>query len=151
MNPESPRGTGQTPTFMTAWCHGAPGIGLSRLRAFELTNDESFRREAEVAVKTTSGELRKRTSSSFCLCHGSSGNSELLLSASEALKDGECRNLIETIALEAAFDHRHDEHWLCGIPGGGETPNLMLGIAGIGYQFLRLYDSRSNPSVLRIS
>jgi len=31
---------------------------------------------------------------------------------------------------------------------GGETPNLMLGTAGIGYFYLRLYDSAAVPSVL---
>lgn len=151
INPETPSATAATPTFMTAWCHGAPGIGLSRLRAFELTNDEWFRHEAEVAIRTTMSDLLNTSSSGFSLCHGTFGNSEVLLAASEVLKDRECRNLIETVALKAALDHQHDEHWSCGIPGGGETPNLMLGLAGIGYHFLRLYDNRSNPSVLCIS
>jgi lantibiotic modifying enzyme len=34
--------------------------------------------------------------------------------------------------------------------GGGETPNLMLGLAGIGYFYLRLYDPVKYPSVLII-
>jgi hypothetical protein len=29
--------------------------------------------------------------------------------------------------------------WPCGT-GGGETPSLMLGLAGIGYPYLRLHD-----------
>jgi hypothetical protein len=37
--------------------------------------------------------------------------------------------------------------WPCGVPEGGETPNLMLGIAGIGHFYLRLYDPRT-PSIL---
>jgi len=36
----------------------------------------------------------------------------------------------------------------CGVVSGGETPNLMLGTAGIGYFYLRLYDSSAVPSVL---
>ena len=38
--------------------------------------------------------------------------------------------------------------WPCGIPNAGEAPNLLLGLAGIGYFFLRLYDSESLPTVL---
>ena len=38
--------------------------------------------------------------------------------------------------------------WPCGVMGAGETPNLLLGLAGIGYFFLRLYDSGTVPTVL---
>ncbi|WP_442168444.1 lanthionine synthetase LanC family protein, partial [Rhizobium leguminosarum] len=30
-------GTKQSLAYSTAWCHGAPGIGLSRLRAYEIS------------------------------------------------------------------------------------------------------------------
>jgi lantibiotic modifying enzyme len=36
------------------------------------------------------------------------------------------------------------------VPGAGETPNLMLGLAGIGYFYLRLADSSKHRSVLMI-
>ena len=32
-----------------AWCHGAPGIGMSRLQAYRLTKQEDIRQEAAVA------------------------------------------------------------------------------------------------------
>ena len=38
--------------------------------------------------------------------------------------------------------------WPCGVLGAGETPNLMLGLAGIGDLLLRLYDSEATPSAL---
>ncbi|MNW58356.1 hypothetical protein D3C74_362180 [compost metagenome] len=38
-------------------------------------------------------------------------------------------------------------HWRCGIPSRQQIPGLMLGLAGIGYQLLRLYN-RTLPSVL---
>ena len=40
--------------------------------------------------------------------------------------------------------------WPCGVPGGGETPNLMLGLAGIGYFYLRLHDARATPPVVMV-
>jgi hypothetical protein len=38
--------------------------------------------------------------------------------------------------------------WPCGVPGGAETPNLLLGLSGIGYFLLRLYDSTAVPTAL---
>ena len=38
----------------------------------------------------------------------------------------------------------------CGLPGQNNTPSLMIGLAGIGYEFLKIYDS-SLPSVLSLS
>ncbi|MCP4970352.1 MAG: hypothetical protein GY932_07155, partial [Arcobacter sp.] len=35
--------------FMTAWCHGAPGIGLSRIRAYQILNEDIFLEETEFA------------------------------------------------------------------------------------------------------
>jgi hypothetical protein len=38
-----------------------------------------------------------------------------------------------------------------GRPGGRETPNLMLGLARIGYHYLRLDDPLLNPLLLLVS
>jgi lantibiotic modifying enzyme len=40
--------------FATAWCHGAPGIGLSRIVAIEVTADEKFKEQLRTALGTTS-------------------------------------------------------------------------------------------------
>ena len=40
--------------------------------------------------------------------------------------------------------------WPCGVMGGWETPNLMLGLAGIGYFYLRLHDPAMIPSTLLV-
>lgn len=45
---------------------------------------------------------------------------------------------------------RPDLPWPCGLAQAGETPNLLLGLAGIGYFYLRLYDSAAVPSVLLV-
>ena len=38
--------------------------------------------------------------------------------------------------------------WLCGVPLGVETPGLMTGLAGIGYELMRLAAPEIVPSVL---
>jgi lantibiotic biosynthesis protein len=147
-------GTQRTPSYLTAWCHGAPGIGLTRLRGYEITRDPTMRREAEAALRTTARVIRDTagTSASYALCHGIFGNSEVLLHAAAAFNDESYRRVAETVALKAAERYLDDDGACpCGVPGGGETPNLMLGLAGIGYHNLRLDDLLQNPPILLVS
>ncbi|MCI0436342.1 MAG: hypothetical protein L0271_22275 [Gemmatimonadetes bacterium] len=58
------------------------------------------------------------------------------------------RDRIGSIALAAAERYR-DRPWPSGVPGAGESPGRMLGLAGIGYFFLRLLPDPP-PSVLPV-
>ena len=144
--------TAQQLGYSLAWCHGAPGIGLTRLRALELTRDETYRREAESAISGTYRPLTMATSGEgYSLCHGLGGNAELFIVAADTLGDERYRAVAEAVGDRGIQTiHRNRGHWPCGVVSGGETPNLMLGTAGIGYFYLRLYDSRSVPSVLLV-
>ena len=77
----APGGSG--PVFGTAWCHGAPGIALSRLRAWGLTASPQSREEAEAAVRTTTRAVQSPDAvrGGFSLCHGCAGNADVLLEA----------------------------------------------------------------------
>lgn len=131
-------------TCMTAWCHGAPGIGLARLRCLQHLDDAEIRSEINAALKTT---LAHGFGGNHSLCHGDLGNLELLLQASEILDDPQWHhqvNRLASIILESINQHG----WLCGIPLGVESPGLMTGLAGIGYELLRLAEPKLVPSVL---
>src|SRR5262249_51943775 len=55
------------------WCHGAPGIALSRLRAYEITADPRRKAEAVTALHTTREQTQRALaagSMGFSLCHG---------------------------------------------------------------------------------
>ena len=146
-----PGPTGEPPC-MVAWCHGAPGIGFARLLLHKLMpNEPSILEEAEIAIRTTAATLGEAAPGlgNFSLCHGDGGNADLLVLGAGLLNRPELREMAEA-AGNRALD-RFDEAgmpWPCGIPNAGETPNLLLGLAGIGYFFLRLYDSRQTPTVL---
>jgi len=137
-----------------AWCHGAPGIGLSRLRAFELTRQEVYSVEANAALRTTTRMLSLSAQSgqdNLSLCHGFNGNAELLIYAGELLKDPSQLELVTRMAQSSSERYQKTNlPWPCGVPGGGETPNLMLGLAGIGYFYLRLFDSKRHRLLLII-
>ncbi|MEM6453784.1 MAG: type 2 lanthipeptide synthetase LanM family protein [Acidobacteriota bacterium] len=131
-------------SFMTAWCHGAPGIGLARLAMRPFLDTPETRDELAVALKTT---RRQGFGGNHCLCHGDLGNLDLLFEASRVLDDAELRAQADHIAsaILASFEQHG---WMCGVPVGVETPGFMMGLAGIGYQLLRLAHPEQLPSVL---
>jgi type 2 lantibiotic biosynthesis protein LanM len=135
-----------------AWCHGAPGIGLSRLRAYDLSGDEVYKKEAEIAISTTYNMINQSLQtgqSNFSLCHGIAGNAELLIMAGISLKNTELINYAQEVGRAGINLYANALNpWPCGIIGAGELPGLMLGIAGIGLFYLRLHDYLNIPSIL---
>jgi hypothetical protein len=146
-NPPSADGT---PAFAIYWCHGAAGIALSRIRAYELLGTESIAAEARIALHTTRRVLDNNASlSNFSLCHGLAGNAEIAAHgiAPFGRDTGEGADLAHRVAARGIELYGAPAAaWPCGT-GGGETPGLMLGIAGIGYFYLRMHDWQI-PSVL---
>jgi len=141
------------PIFSMAWCHGAPGIGLSRLRAVELLGDDAeISRDLNEALESTGAACASANfaaGANLCLCHGLGGNTDLLIAAADTLRRADLRQTAENVGRTAiAQIAASDLPWPCGVNGGGETPNMMLGMAGIGHFFLRLYDSAAVPSMV---
>ncbi|MEW6193816.1 MAG: lanthionine synthetase LanC family protein [Bacteroidota bacterium] len=129
--------------YMSAWCHGSPGIGLSRLRAYELTGNETYLKESLNACEGTIQSL-KTTEGNYSLCHGFLGNAETLLTGSKILGD---KGFLE-IALQKALEgidrfENKNLPWACGTMGSVSDPSLMLGEAGIGLFLLRLFDTQT--------
>ena len=142
-------GGGNAPSFMTAWCHGAAGIGLCRVRAYALSGDDKRRVEAEVAIRTTLSTLERNN---FSLCHGIGGNAELLICANRVFDGADYHAILESIGAQGIETYQKtNTSWPCGVLGGGETPNLMLGLAGIGYFYLRLFNAAKTPSILIVT
>jgi type 2 lantibiotic biosynthesis protein LanM len=133
--------------FAVAWCHGAPGIGLARLGILRHEDDPATRVEVRTAVETTRA---RGFASNHTLCHGGLGNLELLLEAGRAPggRDGseESRRIGSRL-----LDSMRTGGWRCATPLGVESPGLMTGLAGIGYQMLRLAGPDRVPSVLRLA
>lgn len=136
--------------YMNAWCHGAAGIGLARVRAWELLGEllghDDLLAEANVALQTVAAQISSMAN--FSLCHGMAGNADILIYAAQALKRPDLLTTARTAGLEAIerFENR-GLPWPCGLAGANELPDLMLGIAGIGHFYLRLHDP-AQPSPL---
>lgn len=145
--------------FRAQWCHGAPGIALSRLRASAVLGDTELEREAAVALRTTTRETRAAMedgSLGFSLCHGLVGNSDVLLDRAEALgreDDRRAARLVDEVAAVGTTRHSGPGRapWPCGIPvPDQEVPGLLIGLAGIGYHYLRHAHRALLPSLLLV-
>jgi lantibiotic modifying enzyme len=134
------------PPCATLWCHGAPGIALSRLRACELDDLDGCRDEARIALETTAASIRRQLGSgNYSLCHGLAGNAEIV--AEGAAQFGEQSGLVHEVAGAGIERHLEGETpWPLGVHGG-QTDSVFVGRAGVAYFYLRLHDPR-RPSLL---
>ncbi len=148
------------PSYPAFWCHGAAGIGFSRLRGFGLTGDATLRAEAEIAIDTTARlqdmllrpDGDPQFQGNFSLCHGLAGNADLFLYAAGKLpeRSDELMGRAAAVAEHGIARHGRGGPWPCGVPAPGENPSLMLGLAGIGYFYLRAADPAGVPTALII-
>jgi lantibiotic modifying enzyme len=132
-------------SYSAWWCHGAAGIALARLRAYELTELPVLKHEAEVALETTfvhTKAMLQAGAGSYSLCHGLVGNAEILEKGYSILGSStKWRNLGLDVASSGIERFGHPgQAWPCGTLYGGETPSLMLGLAGAGMFYLRLHE-----------
>jgi len=127
-----------------AWCNGAVGICFSRLRAYELTGNQIYKDESEDALSTV---LRyDMTNQNYSLCHGIAGTADLFIYASQVLGDIGYKDVANQKGREGIEQiEEKGLPWPCGSSLHGETLNLMSGLAGIGYFYLRLYDPKKIP------
>lgn len=148
---ESLRRGGEAPRYrrsaMVAWCHGAPGIGLTRIRAHALLHDPRYADQARAAAKTTCEALRTG-SGGYSLCHGTFGNCELLVNTSAYFGEPSWRAEVDSRVEEgiARFGSPGGV-WPSGSVNALPDPSLMLGESGVGHFLLRLVDP-AMPSIL---
>jgi Lanthionine synthetase C-like protein/HopA1 effector protein family len=141
--------------YSSYWCHGAPGVILSRLQLRQCIGDGGFEQKlfaaGEAFQQFVATNLHQRDAN-FCLCHGVAGNAEILCEMSR------CDSFPETWRTRAAATanecwrfgatfHSPLNSWPCG--AALDNPSLLIGRAGIAYAYLRLHDP-SAPSVLAI-
>lgn len=133
--------------FSASWCHGAPGIALARLGALGYGESNVTKAEALIALETTRRAIEshlKADTGNFSLCHGLAGNADILLHGFEALgrKHETYLHVAHQVALVGIDKYSGvGRQWPCGTKG--TTPSLMLGLAGIGYFYLRM----ANPGI----
>jgi len=128
------------PSFMNAWCHGAPGMGLARISGLRFLDSAGVRRDIEAAITSV---RRHGLGDKDGLCCGQAGRIELLLTAARAIGD---RGLEELALRQASAVVRGARagSYRCS----GFDPSFFQGLSGIGYQLLRVAFPGRVPSVL---
>lgn len=133
--------------FSAAWCHGATGIGLSRILYLPYIKDTFLQQEIETAVSTTVDVGMGRSHS---LCHGDLGNSELFHVAGNVLGRPEWNRMAQAVGMNAIKEKQEIGKYKTGVGRHIEVPGLFMGLSGIGYQLLRLAQPNQVPSVLTL-
>lgn len=138
-----------------AWCHGDPGLALSHssLPARFQTSDTV--QDLERAVRSIMSYYDPEISpppplNNLSLCHGTLGNLMII----DQLRKGEqdfdglerCRHQL----LDWTRSVFHNDGWVCGVPTGLRSVDLMTGIAGIGYGLLSSREGSNLPSVVSL-
>src|SRR5262249_3369804 len=111
--------------YSMTWCHGAPGIALARLRAWELTGRPEYRAQAETALRTTAATIHTAAPGmeSWCLCHGTAGNADVLLVGAERLGEASSQDLIAQAASRGIATYENAGlPWPPGVTGGLDNP-----------------------------
>lgn len=129
--------------FIESWCHGAPGIGLSRLMEIEtLKNYYDTDYDIKVSIELTNNHNINTFDN---LCCGNFGRIDFLLTASllEPYK-----NLKSKIFEKLTLIEKRKEK--LGFYQIRPTENICFfhGLSGIGYQLLRIVNPIEIPSVL---
>jgi type 2 lantibiotic biosynthesis protein LanM len=126
---------------VSAWCHGAAGIGLARIAGLPLLDDAAVRDEIAAALRATFNDPLTPLRDNHSLCHGALGNLEFLRAAAAVVGDTPgntaAREQVSRLTAEALRSVQEDG-WLYGSTPGSEPLGLMVGLAGIGYGLLRL-------------
>lgn len=147
--------------FMTSWCHGAPGIALSRIHAHRRLNKGSCLADALIAVNTTARILQNSFEAghgNFSLCHGWCGNADIVLQAVRShiereLPDTTGDHYLDTVHTVARIGVRRYLDRSRSLPlgvSGGHSPALMLGLAGVGMFYLRVRSAEPADVLLPI-
>lgn len=134
------------PDYADGWCHGAPGIGLSRLEMLSDSNPScAFDVQAAVAVLQQASLDRVDH-----LCCGSTGRLAILheigLRAHLPLLQEESRQKAVSLIRRATKKQEYSLWW--SPYHHVSLPGLFQGTSGIGYSFLRLMSKTQLPNIL---
>ena len=138
----------EMPGDMAAWCHGAPGIGLSRISATEITKSDQYKTDLENALLKTYSTTVNSTapSRSFNLCHGGGGNALLFFEANRVNRDTKYQEWITSVANQALLQKQESGYYLSGFSAAEnkEDNSLFMGKAGVGYFYLLASESTND-------
>jgi type 2 lantibiotic biosynthesis protein LanM len=135
----------RSPDGPCRWCHGAAGIGLARLGALDIVDDNATRDEIDAAIQAT---ISVSMASMDHPCCGNFGRLETLFFAGRRLDRSWLVRRTHSRATQLLF-RAHKRGGFTWAAGTDErNPGFFTGISGVGYQLLRFTHPELLPSVL---
>ena len=137
--------TEQGYAHMTSWCHGAPGIALSRLAALPILDIPEVRQDISHGLQATriAGNEMLDT-----LCCGAMGRVETLVVAAKMLGDPAYLQHAQEMASSILRRSQREGSYALGWKKAPYLASFHQGMAGIGYEYLRLAAPAALPSLL---
>lgn len=129
----------------SSWCHGAPGIAMSRMQIYRHLQTNELREDCVLALSAV--EDAKQIDSQ-CLCHGEMGNLDALILAAELFPEETRWRELKDTKEKQIMDEVRKKGFRSAFSYQSESRGLMCGISGLGYGALRLARSNAIPSVL---
>lgn len=130
-----------------AWCHGAAGIAISRMKIYQRHKVPQAKDDAIKAVRFL---LASPEHAEHVICHGALGNLEPLLLACDVLaQEGAWHEALQ-LRSRRILEDVNESGWKSKLAAQVMEPGLMTGLAGIGFEFLRLHAPCEVPSVLAL-
>ena len=128
------RGVQSVGNDAVAWCHGAPGILLSRLELQKncpALKPEMVARDIRLARKKLQSDVYR---AGFCLCHGNCGTGWIAVKCAESSGNPESHEAQALAATLTDVLGRIKSGEL--LPQEKYNPGFMTGMSGIGYTLL---------------
>jgi type 2 lantibiotic biosynthesis protein LanM len=149
----TPGGREAEPYTGMSWRYGAPGIALGHLLCLLYLDQATMRAQLDEALSATIAEgfgyNHAGVGPNHSLAHGDCGNLEVVFLATQAFP-AQGHDHLERL-MARVVGHIQQQGWMTGVPLNRETPGLLFGLAGIGYQCLRLAEPEYVPSVLTLA
>lgn len=118
------------------WCHGAPGIALTLVKAVKVFGDKEF---LEAAINAAEVVWNRGLFKRVGICHGISGNAYVFLSLYQLT--GNIEFLYKAKAFTCFLLDRAHKLISAGEMHGGDSPYSMFeGMGGMTYLFLDMID-----------
>jgi len=137
----------ERPTDAAAWCHGSVGIGIVAADQLRRAPDAPTRdRWTDALRRAAAASWPAGMGANHTLCHGELGTWELQRAA---MAVGVAPPQVDPDELDARVLTGIEEFGAVAGPNRDAfRPGLLHGIAGIGYQLLRMHSQCPLPSVL---
>lgn len=127
---------------MHAWCHGAAGIGMARLRLYEIGGSRKFKQQGKIALSSTIAYCDRvvQSDSLYTLCHGVCGSAYLLLRWYRSTRDPALLEKLRTYGLQAIEQKKNKGYYILEYkPEKEKDLGLFNGLSGIGYFYLQCF------------